>query len=491
MTKNILEKFKSYIYLLPLLFGVFIAADDQTVIVTILPELLIDMNVGINELSKASWTITAYLIGYAAMLPIMGNISDKYGWKFTYNISILIFVIGSIFVVLSAFLSDIYINHSNFFYWILIISRFIQAIGAGALIPITISASSKVAPKLSPPIAFGLVGASAEAGGVIGPFWGGIITNFASWEWVFLINIPLVLITSYFIFKCPSGSKNGIKKIDFKNGIIFGLIIITSTIGFSRIGNPDFTMVFLLIVAVILLITFIFNIKSTKVNLIPKKLINFSYFFWANVTHFLIGSSLIIVMVTVPLVCATIYSMTALESGFELLKFTIFLGVFALIGGLITKNNKGYLCTIIGLLLSGSGMLSMSLWNSNSTELIKFISLIVSGSGFGLLVAPITDQAITKLDENIKGSASSLLTTSRILGMIVCLAILTSIGTLQFYDLLLGIPSFNEQNIQFVEKTLISAQTIFSRFFLWGSLICYLTLLPATIMHHPKAFKFY
>ena len=86
-SKNILEKFKSYIYLLPLLFGVFIAADDQTVIVTILPELLIDMNVGINELSKASWTITAYLIGYAAMLPIMGNISDKYGWKFSYNIS--------------------------------------------------------------------------------------------------------------------------------------------------------------------------------------------------------------------------------------------------------------------------------------------------------------------------------------------------------------------------------------------------------------------
>ena len=120
MTKNIFKKFESYIYLLPLLFGVFIAADDQTVIVTILPELLIDMNVGINELSKASWTITAYLIGYAAMLPIMGNVSDKYGWKFSYNISILIFVIGSIFVVLSSFLSDIYINHSNFFYWILI-----------------------------------------------------------------------------------------------------------------------------------------------------------------------------------------------------------------------------------------------------------------------------------------------------------------------------------------------------------------------------------
>lgn len=490
MTKNIFKKFESYIYLLPLLFGVFIAADDQTVIVTILPELLIDMNVGINELSKASWTITAYLIGYAAMLPIMGNVSDKYGWKFSYNISILIFVIGSIFVVLSSFLSDIYINHSNFFYWILIISRFIQAIGAGALIPITISASSKIAPKLSSPIAFGLVGASAEAGGVIGPLWGGIITNFASWEWVFLINIPLVLITGYFIFKCPSGSKTS-TKIDFKNGIIFGSLITTATIGFSRIGNPDFTMIFLFIIALILLIYFIFNIKSTKANLIPKKLIGFSNFFWANVTHFFIGSALIIVMVTVPLVCATIYSMTALESGIELLKFTIFLGVFALLGGFITKNNKGYLCSVIGLVMSGSGMLSMSLWDSNTTEVSRFISLIVSGSGFGLLVAPVTDQAISKLDEDIKGTASSLLTTSRILGMIICIAVLTSIGTLQFYDLLLGTPSYNEQSILFVEKTLISAQTIFSRFFLWGSLICYFSLLTATMMYHPKAFKFF
>ena len=72
-------------------------------------------------------------------------------------------------------------------------------------------------------------------------------------------------------------------------GIIFGLLITTSTIGFSRIGNPDFIMVLFLFIAVILLIYFIFNIKSTKVNLIPKRLINFSDFFWANITHFFIG----------------------------------------------------------------------------------------------------------------------------------------------------------------------------------------------------------
>ena len=114
MINTLLSNLKSYLYLFPLLFGIFIAADDQTVIVTILPELLMDMKVGINELDKASWTITGYLIGYTAILPLMGNISDKIGWKSAYIISLLIFGLGSILIVLSSFFTDIFPHYSNY-----------------------------------------------------------------------------------------------------------------------------------------------------------------------------------------------------------------------------------------------------------------------------------------------------------------------------------------------------------------------------------------
>ena len=67
--------------MLPLCFGVFIAADDQTVVVTLLPEMMTDLRVAVSELDRASWSITGYLIGYTAAMPLMGRISDRAGYR--------------------------------------------------------------------------------------------------------------------------------------------------------------------------------------------------------------------------------------------------------------------------------------------------------------------------------------------------------------------------------------------------------------------------
>ena len=489
MINTLLSNLKSYLYLFPLLFGIFIAADDQTVIVTILPELLMDMKVGINELDKASWTITGYLIGYTAILPLMGNISDKIGWKSAYIISLLIFGLGSILIVLSSFFTDIFPHYSNYSYWFMVFSRFIQAIGGGALIPISIGAASKIVPKLSSPIVFGLIGASAEAGGVIGPLWGGVITHFASWEWVFLINIPFIILTIVLILKYPKVARKK-TKIDIFNGTIFALFIAASTLGFSRIGYQDNKMYLFFVISIFLMILMIILHKLEIGNLFPKNFFRFSNFFWANITHFFIGSSLIIVMVTVPLTCATIFSMTALESGLELLKFTISLGLFAVIGGIITKNKKGIISSTGGFLISGTSLWLISLWDFNTTELNRTINLVLAGSGFGLLVSPLTDRAVSGINENVKGIASSLFTTYRMIGMIISLAALTSFGTIQFYDLVLGIPSLSsnhEINTIIAEKSMNATITVFSNFYFSGSIICFVGLIPLFLMYKSKA----
>jgi len=75
---------KPYWLFLPLCFGVFIAADDQTVVVTILPDMLSDLRVAASELDRASWAITGYLIGYTAAMPLMGRVSDRFGFRNTY-----------------------------------------------------------------------------------------------------------------------------------------------------------------------------------------------------------------------------------------------------------------------------------------------------------------------------------------------------------------------------------------------------------------------
>lgn len=478
------NKNKPYFYLAALCFGIFIAADDQTVIVTILPEVLIDMNIGINELDKASWVITGYLIGYTAVLPFMGSVSDRIGWKNCYIISLLIFGVGSVFVGISPYFVTLFPPGTDYAYWVMISARVFQAVGGGAIIPITIASISTISPSISKPIAYGIVGASAEAGAVIGPLWGGAVTHFTSWSWVFWINVPLVILTGWLAIMCPSGNTQS-RKIDSISAVCFGLLVASMTIGFTRIGTPDITMFACLFISVLFLLAIIIRHFIGLGNLFPKTLLSIKKFLWSNLTHFFVGAALIITMLTVPLSCATIYGMNALDSGLELLKFTVTLGVFALIGGISTRHYGSLLPSMIGLIVAALGLWAMSGWDANTLILYRSIHLMGAGAGFGLLIAPITHSALVNVQDDIKGLASSILTTSRILGMLVCLAILTSIGTFQFHELVTGIPSFAsdpETNKLIVDKTTGAVIEIFSLFFTWGAIACLAAVVPAIFM---------
>ena len=76
-----LKKRFSFIFILCL--AVFIAADDQTVIVTLLPSMVMDLKISVGELNKISWTITSYLLGFTIVMPIAGKLCDKYGFRNT------------------------------------------------------------------------------------------------------------------------------------------------------------------------------------------------------------------------------------------------------------------------------------------------------------------------------------------------------------------------------------------------------------------------
>ena len=70
--------------MIAIIAGVFFAADDQAVVVTIIPRMMTDLNVGVTELNQVSWTITGYLLGYVAVMPVMGRLSDIFGRRNIY-----------------------------------------------------------------------------------------------------------------------------------------------------------------------------------------------------------------------------------------------------------------------------------------------------------------------------------------------------------------------------------------------------------------------
>ena len=85
-----------FLALFSLSLGIFFAADDQTVVVTVLPEIMKDLSLNVTDIDKAAWTVTGYLLGYVSIMPISGRLSDMFNRRNVYLIAITLFMVGSI-----------------------------------------------------------------------------------------------------------------------------------------------------------------------------------------------------------------------------------------------------------------------------------------------------------------------------------------------------------------------------------------------------------
>ena len=249
-----------YLALLPVFVGVFIAADDQTVIVTVLPEIMFDLRVQINELDRASWTITGYLLGYVAAMPLMGRMSDVWGHRNLYVASMLVFMAGSVVAALTMSLT-----------W-LIVARVVQAVGAGALVPISIAIVGDLFEPERRAVPLGLMGASAEAGGVIGPLWGGLISRFLDWPWVFWINIPLGALVLVMLLLMLGPSPRYPARIDYIGGGLIAVSLSTLTLALSRIDTLGWPFVVYLVATVVSFGLFLLRQRTTSDPLIPLEM---------------------------------------------------------------------------------------------------------------------------------------------------------------------------------------------------------------------------
>ena len=420
-------------YIFILCLAVFIAADDQTVVVTLLPSMVLDLGISVGELNKISWTITSYLLGFTLVMPLAGKLCDKFGYRLVLIFSMIIFSIGSLLIGITVNLPE-----SNYvpskLNW-LIVFRFLQAMGGGAIIPIAIASVSLILEKKYWIYGFGLIGASAEAGGVIGPLWGSLILEIWDWPAAFFINIPLAILIIFLALLMPKSKKNK-HQIKFLDISLFSLIIIISTIFISEYDGLDFTQIILLITILALFIITTIKIRLFNQEILPDKLIKSKTFLWSSLTHFFIGSSLIIVMVIIPLSGSTVFGLDSLTIGLSLLKLTAFIGLGSILGIFLTRLSLT-LTLILGSILITSGTIIYSNNIETPTNEIDYIFYIL-GIGFGLFIVPIHNSGLHKISENIRGISSSMISLSRMLGMIFGLSLMTTIGTARFSDLVSG-----------------------------------------------------
>ena len=215
---------------------VFLTALDQTVVVTALPRIITDLSITVQQLDRAAWIVSGYLLGFIIAMPLMGRISDMYGRRAVFLICLGIFALGSLACGLApnlgdtvdiSFLQHIGINVSapgDFsdptmlsprLVW-LVAARFVQAIGGGATIPVAMAVAGDFYGEKQRGLALGLIGMVTETGGVLGPLWGAVITQTLGWQAIFFINLPIVALLALLIWRfIPSAV--GTRLIAFDN----------------------------------------------------------------------------------------------------------------------------------------------------------------------------------------------------------------------------------------------------------------------------------
>jgi hypothetical protein len=162
-------------------------------------------------------------------------------------------------------------------------------------------------------------------------------------------------------------------------------------------------------------------------------------FLSANMTQALVGVSLIIAMVTVPLLADTVLGKSPFTGALWLLRMTGAIPVGALLGAVLVTRLGVRPVTAGGLALVAAGMFLASTWDLSISDPELSIHLVIAGLGFGLVIAPILIQALAAVSEDYRGTAASLVVVSRMMGMTLGLAALSAWGVEHFQVLTAGL----------------------------------------------------
>ena len=451
--------------------GVFSTALDQTVVIVALPTLMVELEVPLTDLDTATWIITGYLVSYTVAMPLAGRLSDVYGRVRMFQAALLVFAIGSAFVALAP----------NF-QWI-VAARVLQAVGGGATVPIGLAmAVAAVAPR-NRGLTLGLVAASAEAGSVLGPLYGGAIIEWVGWRWIFWLDVPQSLLLIVLLAILPNRA-NRAAKMDYVGALTLGAALTVLTIALSQreIFSAESIVPYTMVALGIGLIGLVIVVERRTVQpLFASFLYSSRAFVSANMTQFFVGVALIISLVAVPLMANTVMEKGAWESALHLVRLTAAIPVGAVVGGYILRWTGVTPVTVTGLAFIGIGLLFMSGWETEVEEFRLTAPLVMAGLGFGLVIPPISVTALSAAPSHYWGAAASLVTASRMVGMALGLAALSAWGIERFYSLTADVTI--GATFEATQAPLIDAGvTVFQNLFMIAGFLALVAILPALLM---------
>jgi EmrB/QacA subfamily drug resistance transporter len=292
--------------IVPLIVAValFMENMDSTVIATSLPAIAADIGTDPLALKLA---ITSYLISLAVFLPVSGWTADRFGARNVFRLAILVFISGSIGCALSSSLTEF------------VIARMVEGVGGAMMTPVARLILVRTVDKRELVVAMIWVTIPALLGPMIGPVFGGFLTTYVSWHWIFIINVPIgligiVLATIYI----PDVKAENPDPFDARGAALAGIAIAGLTFGGSSLGLnflPTGVVIAMIVAGAAAAVGYVLHARRTPAPILDLSLLRFPTLHAAVVGGFFYRAGVGCLPFLLPLCLQLGFGLTAFQSG--------------------------------------------------------------------------------------------------------------------------------------------------------------------------------
>ena len=503
--------------------AVAFAAADTYVVVLALPDMMTGVGVPIDQLQRAAPIVSGFLLGYVAMLPLIGRIADLRGRVPVLVMALVLFALGSLITTLAYDMPSI------------VAGRFLQGVGGGGLVPATLALVADLYPAERRGVPLGIVSAVQEIGSVLGPLFGAAVLAVSDWRAIFAINLAvglvlaaairtlaprerseerrwridlvgLVLLLATFaggfvVFLRPSGLMRDLTwgqlfipfagdgrwltpigaatmaalalllawcwfaprplldlrgwgrvlvEADLVGALLLALALGGVILAFAT-ADPKIEVFsprgrWYLLGAVVASVAFAWHVRRADHPLVPRGALRRTPAWGALLVSFFVGAALIAALIDIPLFArTTVYPDDQLPAALVLVRFLLALPVGAVAGGFLIRRFPPGIVTAVGMLMAAAGFVLMTRWGLTTIqEPIANLALITGGLGFGLALAPVNAALLAHTDDDVHGVASAFVVVSRMVGMLIGISALTTIGLRRYYAEQLAVPPVQE-----------------------------------------------
>ncbi len=398
----------------------FVVVLDASIVNVALPSIGTALDFSQDDLS---WVVNAYTLTFGGFLLLGGRMADLLGRRRLFIAGLLLFAGASLAGGLAQ--NDVW----------LIAARAVQGLGAALLSPAALSLVTEIFEEgAERNKALGVWGAVAGSGGAAGVLLGGMLTEWAGWEWVLFVNVPIGIAAALMATRLLPESRNeGARHFDIAGAVTVtaGLsLLVYSLVNANDAGWGSTTTFVLLGGAVVLLVSFVLIELRTKAPLVPfPGIFRIRTIRGINVTGLLIAMALFSMFFFISLYMQQVLGFDALKTGIAYLPLAVGIIISAGLASTLTTRFGVKPVLIAGLVLTAIGLYWFSLISPEGTYVgdILFPALI-SAFGLGLAFVPMTIGAVAGVDPHEAGLASGLINTSQQIGGALGLAILAAIA---------------------------------------------------------------